>query len=106
MEKNPLPHRKIVYVCLNERETGPCCAAKGSHAVHAAMKEAVKARGFDKQVRVSRSGCMDRCGRGVNVLVFPDGVWYSGVSEGDVEVILSEVLKDIAGDSMPKQPVG
>lgn len=96
MQRNALPHQKIVYVCLNERENGACCAAKGSAAIHAVLKEAVKARGLDRQVRVSRSGCMDRCGRGVNVLVFPDGIWYSEVSEGDIDTILEEVLKDIA----------
>jgi len=106
MEHNPLPHKKIVYVCLNERENGACCAAKGGADIHEALKEAVKARGLNRQVRVSRSGCMDRCGRGVNVLVFPDGVWYSGVTEGDVNAILADVLKDIAEESTPTQPLG
>lgn len=96
MQHNALPHQKIVYVCLNERETGACCAARGSAAIHGALKEAVKARGLNRQVRVSRSGCMDRCGRGVNVLVFPDSIWYSEVSEGDVDTILEAVLNDIA----------
>ncbi len=94
MERNPLPHEKIVYVCLNEREAGICCAHGGSEGIHARMKAAIKARGLNKQVRVSRSGCMDRCQRGPNILVFPDGVWYSSVSESDVDAILDEVLKD------------
>lgn len=95
MERNALPHQKIIYVCLNERETGICCAARGSAAIHSALKEAVKARGLNQKVRVSRSGCMDRCGRGINVLVFPDGIWYSDVSESDVNTILDDVLKGI-----------
>ncbi|HOC67298.1 MAG: Ferredoxin, 2Fe-2S [Candidatus Hydrogenedentes bacterium ADurb.Bin101] len=96
MERNPLPHQKIVYVCLNEREAGPCCAAKGSTDIHALLKEAVKTRGLNTKIRVSRSGCMGRCGNGPNVLVFPDGVWYSGVCPDDVETILGEVLQGIA----------
>ena len=95
MESNPLPHKKIVYVCLNERENGACCAVKGSGNIHAALKVAIKEHGLNRLVRVSRSGCMDRCQHGPNVLVFPDGVWYSGVSEADVGAILNEVIKDI-----------
>ncbi len=95
MERNALPHQKIVYVCLNERESGTCCAARGSEKIHAALKEAVRSRGVHTKIRVSRSGCMDRCGRGPNVLVFPDGVWYSGVTENDIETIFEEILRDI-----------
>jgi (2Fe-2S) ferredoxin len=95
MERNPLPHKKIVYVCLNEREKGACCFAKGSEGIHAALKASVKQKGLNKTLRVSRSGCMDQCQCGPNVLVFPDGVWYSGVTESDVETILDDVLKDI-----------
>lgn len=95
MERNALPHKKIIYVCLNERDAGVCCAARGSTAIHAALKAAVKERGLNRQIRVSRSGCMDRCQQGPNVLVFPEGVWYSDVTEDDVETILNDALCDI-----------
>ncbi len=94
MERNPLPHGKIIYVCLNERETGTCCAARNSPEIHLLLKEAIRVRGLNTQIRVSRSGCMGRCGNGPNVLVFPDGVWYSGVSSNDVETILQEITGD------------
>ncbi len=96
MERNPLPHERIVFVCLNEREAGVCCARGGAEALHARLKEAVKARGLSKQVRISRAGCMDRCGRGPNVMLFPEGVWYSGVSADDVEPLLEDILKGVS----------
>lgn len=96
MEKQGLPHQKIIYVCINEREGKPCCAGRGSLAVHARLKEMVRSRGLNQRVRVSRSGCMDQCLYGPNVLVFPDGTWYSAVSESDCDSILEEVLAGIA----------
>lgn len=96
MEKQGLPHRKIIYVCLNEREGKPCCAGNGSLAVHARLKEMVRSRGLSHHVRVSRSGCMDQCLHGPNVLVFPEGIWYSEVAESDCESLLDEVLGGIA----------
>lgn len=95
MERHSLPHRKIIYVCLNEREHGVCCGHGGAGRVHARLKETVKTKGLSRQVRVSRSGCMDRCKYGPNVLVFPDGIWFSGVTESDADTILDRVLEGI-----------
>ncbi len=96
MDQNTLPYKKIVFVCLNERESGTCCAGKGSREIHALLKEAVKSRGLNTQIRVSRSGCMGRCGTGPNIMVFPDGIWYSGVSAADIEMVVQEIMRDIA----------
>ena len=35
----------------------------------------VKALGFSRRVRVSKSGCQDLCAKEPNVMVFPDYVW-------------------------------
>jgi len=98
MERNDIPYKKTVFVCLNERESGVCCAKGGSEAIHAKLKDAVKAQGLNASIRVSRSGCLNRCGQGPNIMVFPDNIWYSGVAEADVPQILDDIVKDIAAD--------
>ena len=95
MERNALPCPKIVFVCLNEREAGACCAHRNSGTIHAQLKAAIKERGLNTQVRISRSGCMNRCGQGPNIMIFPDNVWYSGVAEADVSQILDEIMKGV-----------
>lgn len=96
MDKKPAPHRRTVFVCLHKREDGsrPSCADAGKDAqkILDGLKEGVKAAGV-KGVRVSKSGCLDVCEKGPNVLVYPEGDWYSGVSAADVP----EILKKIAG---------
>ena len=69
MEQAGLPFEKIVFVCVHEREPGQgvCCSARGSLEIHAALKERVKALGLARKIRVSRSGCMDRCAKGINI---------------------------------------
>ena len=37
--------------------------------------------------------CLGPCTLGPTVLVYPDGVWYSGVKVEDVEEIVEEHLK-------------
>ena len=100
MRNNSLPYQKIVFVCLNERASGVCCAGGGSEAIHAQLKAAIKARGLDTLVRVSRAGCMNQCMTGPTVMVFPDNRWYSEVSASDVQTILDEITKDV---DAPKQ---
>jgi len=98
MEENPLPHEKVVFVCVNEREPGErvCCAANGGQAIRDKLKALVKENRLRNKIRVSQSGCMDRCEQGPNVMVFPDNVWLCGVSEDDVEAIFDSLVQSLA----------
>ncbi|MCK5863078.1 MAG: (2Fe-2S) ferredoxin domain-containing protein [Candidatus Hydrogenedentes bacterium] len=95
MKRNSMPYQKTVFVCLNERDAGTCCTRSGSIKIHAQLKAAIKERGLKTQVRISRSGCMNRCMQGPNVMVFPDNAWYSEVVEADIPTLLDEITKDI-----------
>ena len=100
MQKQPVPYKKIVFVCTNERppDGPPCCAGRGSAALHAQLKERVKALGLGKLVRVSKSGCQNQCAHGPNIMVFPDNVWYSGVVEADLDAILGDLVQGVSAD--------
>lgn len=97
MNRQPVPYRKIVLVCTNQREPGdrPCCALRGSVDIHARLKELIKERKLRGRVRVSKCGCLDQCAHGPNIMVFPDNIWYSGVQECDLETIVSDIVTGI-----------
>ena len=83
------PHfSKYIFVCENKRADGECCAAKGSERLRELLKAAVKEKGLKGKVRVSRSGCLDVCSEGANVLLMPDNVWFKHVEEKDIEEIV------------------
>lgn len=46
---------------------------------------------FDK-VAVTPCGCIGPCGQGPNVLVYPEGVFYTAVTKEDVAAIFDEHL--------------
>ncbi len=93
MDKRRSPYLKHLYVCVNQRDPGKsCCAAGGGEAILEKLKAAVKERGLKGRARVSRSGCMDLCAQGPNVMVYPDHQWYSHVGLGDVDEIIREQL--------------
>ena len=96
MEQERVPYKKILFVCINKRpphET--CCSQKDSEAIAEALKARVKALGFARHVRVSKSGCQDLCAKGPNVMVFPDYVWYHGVAQDDVERIVQDAVREL-----------
>ena len=100
MRRDALPFEKMVFVCINERdpEGRPCCHAGGGVALHGKLKAAIANRGLRDRIRVSKSGCLDRCEEGPNVMVFPEGLWYSGVSEADLDGIVEEIVALLAPD--------
>ncbi len=93
MQEHALPHRVVVFVCVNRRAEGErvCCAARGGQEIRDNLKAMVKARGLQARVRVCQSGCMDRCEQGPNVMILPENSWLSGVAEADLPAILDRL---------------
>lgn len=81
---------KHVFVCTSGKY---CPEVDGDGlGVHAALKRQVAAAGLKGRVRVNHSGCMDQCGHGPMVVIYPETVWYAGVRPADVEEIVQEHL--------------
>jgi len=84
-------YQRHVFVCVNKRppeDPKGCCSAKGSEEVRALFKKGLKERGLNRIVRANAAGCLDACGFGATVVIYPEAVWYGGVTTGDVEEII------------------
>ena len=84
-------YERQVFVCVNERDpSNPrgCCKAKGAAAVRARLKSELAQRGLKGKVRANNSGCLDYCEHGVTMVVYPEQVWYGGVTVEDVDEII------------------
>jgi (2Fe-2S) ferredoxin/2-polyprenyl-3-methyl-5-hydroxy-6-metoxy-1,4-benzoquinol methylase len=78
-----------VFVCDQQKPEGvPCCAAHGSAAVIDALRAQVGLQGLGDTVQVTVCGSLGLCERGPNMVVYPEGVWYSGVQPRDVAEIV------------------
>ena len=85
--------QRHVFICLNERDPSDargCCSAKGSAEVAAAFKSKLFERGLKRVVRANKAGCLDQCARGITVVVYPEAVWYGGVTLDDVDEIIEK----------------
>ncbi|WP_311171696.1 CbiX/SirB N-terminal domain-containing protein [Halobellus ordinarius] len=77
---------KHVAVCTNQT-----CAESGAARVIEGLRNA--ARDADCDARVTRSSCLGQCGDGPMVAVYPDGIWYGGVTTDDTGRIVSSHLR-------------
>jgi (2Fe-2S) ferredoxin len=88
--------QRHVFVCSQNRPAEHprgSCAAKGSSAVlQAFWGELQKRQAFEK-VAITYSGCLGPCEQGSNVLVYPEGVLYRGVTPADVDEIFTSHLE-------------
>ncbi len=87
-----------LFVCTNERFQGHArgsCGAKGSLEIMTRLKRAARNAGLE-DVRVNKSGCLDKCEKGPSCVVYPEGTWYSLPED---EEGLSHILRHIKGNS-------
>ena len=83
--------QRHIFICTNERDASDprgCCAEKGSREVADCFKSKLYERGLKRIVRANKAGCLDQCALGVTVVVYPEAVWYGGVTVDDVDEII------------------
>jgi (2Fe-2S) ferredoxin len=83
------PFRFHVFVCDQPKPEGvPGCCARGSAKVIDALRREIDARGLEDDVLVTTCGSLGLCEWGPNMIVYPEGVWYAGVTPADVPEIV------------------
>jgi (2Fe-2S) ferredoxin len=83
------PCRLHVFFCHQQKAGGlTCCAARGGKESLAALQAEIIKQGLDEEVQLTPCDSIGMCGRGPNMVVYPEGIWYSGVTpEAAVEIV-------------------
>lgn len=87
--------KRHVFVC-----TGSSCSKRDSEATQNTFYKVLAEKGLlygkrgsmDGTVMVTTCGSIGLCQVGPAVLIYPDGIWYYGVTPEDVETIAEEHL--------------
>ena len=101
--------RSHVLIC-----GGTGCTSSGSKTLQAAFEANIKALGLEEEVKLVQTGCFGLCALGPVVIVYPDGTFYSRVTEENVKEIVEEhllkgrvverlVYKDVATDKIVEE---
>lgn len=86
-----------VFFCTNHRDDGRrCCEQAGASELRAYAKAKIKSMGLSgkDQVRINTAGCLDRCGLGPVMVIYPEETWYSYQSEADIDEIIESHLRN------------
>ena len=87
------PLERHVFVCENARDPDNpkgCCASKNASEVRGRLKRLAFEAGLRGRVRVNKAGCLDQCEHGVTLVVYPEAVWYGGVTVDDCDELFRE----------------
>jgi (2Fe-2S) ferredoxin len=91
--------QKHVLAC-----TASHCAAKGANDVLMLLRREVLRRGLDKVILVNNCGTIDLCDIGPNIVVYPGGVIYSGVTKADVPELVDALAADAIVEHLVLNP--
>jgi len=89
-EQNESPYVAHVFVCTNDRKgERKSCADNNSPLIKSRLKAVVEEKGWKGKIRISTSGCMGLCAKCSNVIIYPQKIWFSGVTPDDVDEVVS-----------------
>ena len=78
-----------VLVCTHKT-----CRRQGGSRAAKSLKRALKALGLRRSVMLTEVDCLDQCGRGPVMVVYPDGVWYGAVDKESAREIVEHHIKE------------
>ena len=95
MNAEKMPYEKQIFVCTNNREgKGASCGDHMGEEVFKQLRQIAKDKGLHPRLRVAQAKCLGQCNSGVNVMVYPDNVWYSDVKLADVAQLAGKYLQE------------
>jgi (2Fe-2S) ferredoxin len=88
-----MKYEKHVFICANDKAAPKkCCTSAHGLALTDALKAALLERGLQTRMRAQSTGCLDACGRGPTLVVYPEGTYYGNVQLADVQEIVESHL--------------
>ncbi len=83
-----------VFFCTHERNDGKAfCEQHNASELRAYAKQRVKELNL-KKVRINNAGCLNRCGVGPVMVIYPEGTWYQYQTKSDIDDIISSHIQN------------
>ncbi len=91
MKENKVPYEQQIFVCINNRNgEKPSCGDHKGEAIFEELRRIAKEKGIHPRIRVAQAKCLGQCNIGANIMIYPQGIWYSHVSTDDVPQIVKK----------------
>lgn len=94
MRADKVPYEKQIFVCTNDRQKeSPSCGDQEGEVIFKELRRIAKERGLHPRIRVAQAKCLGQCAKGANIMIYPDEVWYSGVTIDHINEIADKYLR-------------
>lgn len=92
------PFRFHIYFCTQKKpEDAPSCLGLGAKEALDALRKELEKAGVSEDVQITTCGCLGLCGKGPNMVVYPEGIWYTGLNpERIVKIVKDHILNNRA----------
>ena len=95
MENQTTPYKRQIFVCThNAHGEKVSCGDHYGEEVFRQLREIAKERKLHPNIRVAQAKCLGQCAQGVNMMIYPENVWKSGVRVEDVKSIAKEYISE------------
>lgn len=87
-----------IFVCCNDRVGNEKQSCGNSHGLEliTEFKKQINDLKLDIKIRTNKSGCLGICNFGPTVAIYPEGMFYVGLTKADVtEIVQSHILNKI-----------
>ena len=89
---------KHIFICTNDRGSdhprGDCVRCGGLD-IRMRFVHLINKNGLKGKVRANKSGCLDVCEIGPAIVIYPQNIWYTGISIDNVDEIFEKsILED------------
>ncbi len=88
-----------IFICTNKRppeNPRGSCDETGLGQLQLLFKQELSKRGLKGAVRANKAGCLDQCEHGPTVVIYPEAIWYGGITPDDIsEIVESHILNGI-----------
>lgn len=85
-----------IFVCISAKISGEpkgMCMTKGAVSIVNEFVMEIQERELEDEVMITTTGCIGICSKGPIVMVYPEGVWYGGVTPDDVKEIMESHIE-------------
>lgn len=92
MELIQKKYKKHIFVCINDKEEGECCAKKDSNEILRILREHVNNNGLMHIYNITKTKCLGHCNEGPTIVIYPEGLFFRKVTIEDTKKIIKEFL--------------
>lgn len=80
-----------IFVCTSDLppQIAPSCGANGGRQILDLLPFLLGRAGV-RGVRVTACGCLGACGTGANLVIYPEGTFYKGVTPSNIEALVEQ----------------